>query len=96
MEKSSSEKDPKSLKRRRALDYLSFIPPPPSLCFPNFAASPCVKKTFNPPRRSGTPSTLKSAQNFVKEPAVSHLEDEYVNDEELAMIDTQKLHVDVL
>ncbi|KAM4566244.1 breast cancer type 2 susceptibility protein [Odontesthes bonariensis] len=89
----STEKDPKSLKRRRALDYLSRVPSPPPLSFLGSLASPCVKKTFNPPRRSGTPSTLKAVQTPIKKPADSVVEDEWVNDEELAMIDTQALHV---
>lgn len=86
------EKDPRSLKRRRALDYLSAIPSPPGLSYLSSVASPFLKKTFNPPRRSGTPSTQKSVQT----PACfsSPVEDEWVNDEELAMIDTQALCVD--
>ncbi|KAM9359601.1 breast cancer type 2 susceptibility protein [Symphorus nematophorus] len=90
----STEKDPSSLKRRRALDYLSRIPSPPPLLPLGSAASPCLKKTFNPPRRSATPSTLKPArQTPARKPASSPLEDEWVNDEELAMIDTQALRV---
>ncbi|XP_072248251.1 breast cancer type 2 susceptibility protein [Leuresthes tenuis] len=89
----STEKDPRSLKRRKALDYLSRVPSPPPLSFLSSLASPCVKKTFNPPRRSGTPSTLKAVQTPIKKPADSVVEDEWVNDEELAMIDTQALHV---
>ncbi|XP_040902571.1 breast cancer type 2 susceptibility protein isoform X2 [Toxotes jaculatrix] len=90
---SSTDKDPRSLKRRRALDYLSRIPSPPALSHLGSVASPCVKKTFNPPRRSGTPSTLKTVQTPARKPAASPMEDEWVNDEELAMIDTQKLRV---
>ncbi|XP_029302084.1 breast cancer type 2 susceptibility protein [Cottoperca gobio] len=91
----STEKDPNSLKRRRALDYLSRIPSPPPLSEMGSVASPCVKKTFNPPRRSGTgtPSTLKTVQTPAHKPVNSPVEDEWVNDEELAMIDTQALHV---
>ncbi|XP_067451269.1 breast cancer type 2 susceptibility protein isoform X1 [Thunnus thynnus] len=89
----STEKDPKSLKRRRALDYLSRIPSPPPVPLLGSAASPCVNKTFNPPRRSGTPSTLKTVQTPACRPVVSPAEDEWVKDEELAMIDTQALHV---
>uniref|UniRef100_A0A3B4UCS1 BRCA2 DNA repair associated n=1 Tax=Seriola dumerili TaxID=41447 RepID=A0A3B4UCS1_SERDU len=87
----STEKDPKSLKRRRALDYLSRIPSPPSLAHLGAVASPSVNKTFNPPRRSGTPSTLKTVQTPARKPVVPQVEDEWVNDEELAMIDTQTL-----
>ncbi|KAM7399055.1 hypothetical protein PAMP_018348 [Pampus punctatissimus] len=89
----STEKDPRSLKRRRALDYLSRIPSPPPVSHLNSVASPCVNKTFNPPRRFGTPSTLKTVQTAAHKPIVSPVEDEWVNDEELAMIDTQALHV---
>ncbi|XP_030007764.1 breast cancer type 2 susceptibility protein [Sphaeramia orbicularis] len=88
---SSAEKDPKSLKRRRALDYLSRIPSPPPLPHLSSGTTPCVKKTFNPPRRSGTPSTLKTVQTPAPKPPVLPVEDGWVNDEELAMIDTQKL-----
>lgn len=89
----STEKDPVSLKRRRALDYLSRIPSPPPLSHLGSVASPCLKKTFNPPRRSGTPSTLKTVQTPARKPVSSLVEDEWVNDEELAMIDTQALLV---
>lgn len=89
----STEKDPSSLKRKRALDYLSRIPSPPPLSHLGSVASPCVNKTFNPPRRSGTPSTLKTAQTPARKPVTSPVEDEWVNDEELAMIDTQALLV---
>ncbi|XP_023118617.1 breast cancer type 2 susceptibility protein [Amphiprion ocellaris] len=89
---SSSEKDPRSLKRRRALDYLSRIPSPPPLSHLGSVGSPCVNKTFNPPRRSATPSTLKTVQTPAHKPTDSLVEDEWVHDEELAMIDTQALH----
>lgn len=92
----SAENDPKSLKRRRALDYLSRIPSPPALSHLASAASPCVKKTFNPPRRSTTPSTLKAAQAPSHKPADSLREEGWVNDEELAMIDTQALRVNLM
>lgn len=87
---SSAEKDPKSLKRRRALDYLSRIPSPPPLSHLGTLASPCVNKTFNPPRWSGTPGTLQTVRTPAPK-SVSPVEDEWVNDEELAMIDTQAL-----
>ncbi|XP_037632124.1 breast cancer type 2 susceptibility protein isoform X2 [Sebastes umbrosus] len=89
----STEKDPSSLKKRRALDYLSRIPSPPPLPHLGSGASPCVNMTFNPPRRSGTPSTLKTVQTPARKPVTSAVEDEWVNDEELAMIDTQALRV---
>lgn len=89
----STEKDPSSLKRKRAMDYLSRIPSPPPLTPLVSMNSPCVKKTFNPPRRSGTPSTLKTIQTPApaQKPVKPPVEEEWVNDEELAMIDTQAL-----
>ncbi|XP_040043049.2 breast cancer type 2 susceptibility protein isoform X1 [Gasterosteus aculeatus] len=91
----STEKDAGSVKRRRALNYLSHIPSPPPLLNLGSVASPCVNKTFNPPRRSGTPSTLKTVQTpaHKAQKVDSPVEDEWVNDEELAMIDTQALRV---
>ncbi|XP_034722037.1 breast cancer type 2 susceptibility protein [Etheostoma cragini] len=86
-----SEKDPVSLKRKRALDYLSRIPSPPSLSHLGSVASPFINKTFNPPRRSGTPCTLKTVQTPACKPINPPVEDDWVNDEELAMIDTQAL-----
>ena len=89
----ATEKDPRIQKRRRALDYLSRIPSPPPLSSLGSLGSPCVNKTFNPPRKSGTPSTLKTLQIPSQKPTEAHVEDELVNDEELAMIDTQALLV---
>ncbi|XP_054884160.1 breast cancer type 2 susceptibility protein [Poeciliopsis prolifica] len=83
---SSTEKDSKSLKRKRALDYLSRIPSPPPISPLGSVVSPCVNKTFNPPRRSGP------VQTAAPKATDSLVEDEWVNDEELAMIDTQALH----
>lgn len=88
---SSTEKDPRSLKRRKALAYLSRIPSPPPLSCLGSVTSPSVKSTFNPPRKSGTPSTLRNVHTPAPKPSDSLGEDEWVNDEELAMIDTQKL-----
>ncbi|KAL6115874.1 brca2 [Pungitius sinensis] len=89
----STEKDAGSVKRRRALNYLSHIPSPPPLLNLGSVASPCLNKTFNPPRRSGTPSTLKTVQTSAQKAVDSPVEDEWVKDEELAMIDTQALRV---
>ncbi|XP_034556512.1 breast cancer type 2 susceptibility protein [Notolabrus celidotus] len=87
----STEKDPSSLKRKRALDYLSRIPSPPPLAPLGSVNSSCLKKTFNPPRRSGTPSTLKTVQTPARKPVDPPVVEEWVNDDELAMIDTQAL-----
>ncbi|XP_061576559.1 breast cancer type 2 susceptibility protein [Cololabis saira] len=89
----STENDRKIQKRRRALDYLSRVPSPPPLSHLSSVASPCVNKTFNPPRRSGTPGTLKTAHTPAQKPSEATVEHELVNDEELAMIDTQALLV---
>ncbi|XDV32091.1 hypothetical protein PO909_002983 [Leuciscus waleckii] len=85
----SEGKDPKNLKRRQGLDYLSRIPSPPPITPLKTRASPCVSNTFNPPRRSVTP---KPPQN--ESPRASHPppgEEKWVHDEELVMIDTQAL-----
>ncbi|XP_037123872.1 breast cancer type 2 susceptibility protein isoform X2 [Syngnathus acus] len=92
---SSSEKDPRSWKTRRAVDSLSRVPSPPLFLHPRLAASPSVNKTFTPPRRALTsksvpnpnPAPLSASPPEVKE------EEAWVNDHELAMIDTQALHV---
>ncbi|XP_062329445.1 breast cancer type 2 susceptibility protein [Osmerus eperlanus] len=84
---SSGKLDPKSLKRKRGLDSLCRIPSPPPIYPLGTMTTPCVNKTFNPPRRSDTP-----AQTPAPRPAPPEVEDEWVNDEELAMIDTQALY----
>ncbi|XP_054649149.1 breast cancer type 2 susceptibility protein [Dunckerocampus dactyliophorus] len=89
----STEEDPRSLKRRRALDFLSRVPSPPPLFHLGPAASPALKKTFNPPRRSGTPSTVKTVHTPLPKSVSAPAEEEWVDDEELAMVDTQALRV---
>ncbi|XP_077467699.1 breast cancer type 2 susceptibility protein [Stigmatopora argus] len=91
---SSLEKDPRSLKRRKAVDYLSCIPSPPSLLHPTVpSASPSVRKTFNPPRRIATPQTLTPVDTptRVSVGPPQEKEEGFVRDQELAMIDTQAL-----
>ncbi|KAI2656352.1 hypothetical protein H4Q32_013257 [Labeo rohita] len=85
----SEGKDPKSLKRRRGLDYLSRIPSPPPINPLKTTASPCVNRTFNPPRRSVTPKPPQNESPRASRPPPG--EEKWVNDEELAMIDTQAL-----
>ncbi|XP_073673869.1 breast cancer type 2 susceptibility protein [Garra rufa] len=85
----SEGKDPKSFKRRRGLDYLSRIPSPPPLTPLKTSASPCVNRTFNPPRRSVTPKPPQNASPRASRPPPG--EEKWVHDEELAMIDTQAL-----
>ncbi|XP_061073752.1 breast cancer type 2 susceptibility protein [Conger conger] len=81
----SEDRDPKSLKRKRGLDFLSRIPSPPPLSPLWTSASPSLKKTFNAPRRSETPRPARGR------PAPPPPEAEWVDDEELAMINTQAL-----
>uniref|UniRef100_A0AAV2LBL0 Tower domain-containing protein n=1 Tax=Knipowitschia caucasica TaxID=637954 RepID=A0AAV2LBL0_KNICA len=90
------KKDPRSSKRRRALDHLSRYAPPPPLppLSPAQHASPHVNKTFCPPRCSRVPAspahTKGEAGPVCTSPA--HTEGEgWVHDDELAMIDTQEL-----
>lgn len=85
----SEAKDPKNLKRRRGLDYLSRIPSPPPLIPLKTRASPCINKTFNPPRRSVTPKPPQNECSSASRPPPE--EEKWVHDEELAMIDTQAL-----
>ncbi|XP_042595704.1 breast cancer type 2 susceptibility protein homolog isoform X2 [Cyprinus carpio] len=85
----SEGKDSKSLKRRRGLDYLSRIPSPPPLTPLKSTASPCVNRTFNPPRRSVTPKPPQNESPRASCPPPG--EEKWVHDEELAMIDTQAL-----
>lgn len=88
----SVENHPTSQKRRRGFEYLSRIPSPPPLSPLGAVVSPHVKKTFNPPRRAETSSN--KSNNAIPSPHVSNLppsKDEWVRDEELALIDTQSL-----
>ncbi|XP_058600770.1 breast cancer type 2 susceptibility protein [Onychostoma macrolepis] len=85
----SEGKDPKSLKRRRGLDYLSRVPSPPPLTPLKTTASPCVNRTFNPPRRSVTPKPPQNESPRASCPPPG--EEKWVHDEELVMIDTQAL-----
>ncbi|KAJ7995137.1 hypothetical protein DPEC_G00241440 [Dallia pectoralis] len=86
-----NNKGPKSLKRKRALDYLS-IPPPLYPLVTMTLPSPRINKTFNPPRRAETPRVQKTPHRLAPQAVLQPLEDEWVDDEELAMIDTQSLH----
>ncbi|XP_055052858.2 LOW QUALITY PROTEIN: breast cancer type 2 susceptibility protein [Misgurnus anguillicaudatus] len=85
-------KDPKNLKRKRGLVYLSRIPSPPPITPLKTKASPCVNKTFNPPRKSVTPKPPEKVRDLASRS--SHRpsgEEEWVPDEEFVMIDTQAL-----
>ncbi|KAK7156638.1 hypothetical protein R3I94_006625 [Phoxinus phoxinus] len=85
----SEGKDPKNLKRRQGLDYLSRIPSPPPITPLKTRASPCVSNTFNPPRRSVTPKPPQNESPRASRPPPG--EEKWVHDEELVMIDTQAL-----
>ncbi|XP_026790782.3 breast cancer type 2 susceptibility protein isoform X2 [Pangasianodon hypophthalmus] len=51
----SDSKDPKSVKRKRGMEYLSRLQNPAPLVSLGMVRSPRVSKTFNPPRRCETP-----------------------------------------
>ncbi|KAA0702152.1 Breast cancer type 2 susceptibility protein [Triplophysa tibetana] len=84
-------KDPKSVKRKRGFIYLSRIPSPPSLTPLKTKASPCINKTFNPPRRSVTPKPQEKERDSPWATRSPPGDEELVHDEELVMIDTQAL-----
>ncbi|XP_014068905.2 breast cancer type 2 susceptibility protein isoform X4 [Salmo salar] len=90
-------KDPKSLKKKRGLDYLCRIPSPPPLCPLGTMTLPlpCVSKNFNTPRRAETHRILKTPLATAPQHVHLPLQDEWVEDEELVMIDTQALHDDI-
>ncbi|KAL6471416.1 hypothetical protein MHYP_G00200660 [Metynnis hypsauchen] len=84
-------KDPKSLKRKRGIDYLSRVPSPPPLNPLSIVTPPSVKKIFNPPRRSGPPQLACPDPALTRRSAAPAVEEQWVKDEELAMINTQTL-----
>ncbi|XP_076832358.1 breast cancer type 2 susceptibility protein isoform X2 [Brachyhypopomus gauderio] len=89
---SSEPRDPRSVKRKRGVDYLSRIPSPPPISPLGTVASPSVGRTFNPPRRSETPRLPQTRR--APSPSCTSLreeEEQWVKDEELAMINTQAL-----
>ncbi|XP_065136922.1 breast cancer type 2 susceptibility protein [Paramisgurnus dabryanus] len=88
----SESKDPKNLKRKRGLVYLSRIPSPPPITPLKTKASPSVNKTFNPPRKSVTPKPPEKERDFASRSSHRPSGDEgWVPDEEFVMIDTQAL-----
>ncbi|KAK1203204.1 BRCA2 protein, partial [Pygoscelis papua] len=96
-----NEDDPKSSKKRKAMDFLSCIPAPPPLTPICSIISPSLKKAFQPPRSLGlqrSKSSKETNQNIGhvtpcrKLRETVHLpENDLVADEELAMINTQAL-----
>ncbi|NXF82830.1 BRCA2 protein, partial [Sclerurus mexicanus] len=91
----------KNSKKRKAMDFLSCIPAPPSLTPICSVISPSVKKAFQPPRSLGLQhikSSKETDQNIGhvtpcrKLRETVHLPDnDLIADEELAMINTQAL-----
>lgn len=81
----SDTKDPRSVKRKRGMEYLSRLQKPAPLVPLGMVHSPRVSKTFNPPRRCETPRNLQTV------PTPPPEEKQWVNDEELAMINTQTM-----
>ncbi|KAH0502499.1 Breast cancer type 2 susceptibility protein-like protein [Microtus ochrogaster] len=89
--------DPKTCRKRRALDFLSRVPLPPPVSPICTFVSPAAQKAFQPPRRCGTKHTTAKKK---KEPCspqrtpcqkasgVSLLEYDSVADEELALLST--------
>ncbi|NP_001006654.2 breast cancer type 2 susceptibility protein [Canis lupus familiaris] len=90
--------DPKTCKKRRALDFLSRVPLPPSVSPICTFVSPAAQKAFQPPRSCGTKyetlmkKELNSPQMTPRKfNDLSLLESDSIADEELAMINTQAL-----
>uniref|UniRef100_A0A671DN47 BRCA2 DNA repair associated n=1 Tax=Rhinolophus ferrumequinum TaxID=59479 RepID=A0A671DN47_RHIFE len=92
--------DPKSVKKRRALDFLSRLPLPPPVSPICTFVSPAAQKAFQPPRSCGakyeTPIKKKELNSPHTTPLkkchdISLLESDSIADEELALINTQAL-----
>lgn len=92
--------DPKTCRKRRALDFLSRLPLPPPVSPICTFVSPAAQKAFQPPRRCGTKHTTPKKKKepcspqrtpFQKASGVSLLEYDSVADEELAMLSTPAL-----
>ncbi|XP_031471689.1 breast cancer type 2 susceptibility protein [Phasianus colchicus] len=97
----SNENHPRNSKKRKAMDFLSCIPAPPSLTPICSIISPSVKKAFRPPRSLGSQYSKLSKETNpnagcvtpsrkVRE-AIQLSDNDLVADEELAMINTQAL-----
>lgn len=92
--------DPKTCKKRRALDLLSRLPLPPPVSPICTFVSPAAQKAFQPPRSCGpkyeTPMKKKELSSPQTTPRKkcndsSLLESDAIADEELALINTQAL-----
>ncbi|XP_027413253.1 breast cancer type 2 susceptibility protein isoform X2 [Bos indicus x Bos taurus] len=92
--------DPKSCKKRRALDFLSRLPVPPPVSPICTFVSQAAQKAFQPPRSCGTKYETPMKKNELNSPQmtprkkfndISLLESDSIADEELALINTQAL-----
>ncbi|GAB1290506.1 Breast cancer type 2 susceptibility protein homolog [Apodemus speciosus] len=90
--------DPKTCRKRRALDFLSRLPLPPPVSPICTFVSPAAQKAFQPPRNCGTkyttpikkePRSPRRRTPFQKASGVSLLDCDSVADEELALLSTQ-------
>lgn len=97
----SNENHPRNSKKRKAMDFLSCIPAPPSLTPICSIISPSVKKAFRPPRSLGSQHSKLSKETNPNagcvtpsrklREAIQLSDNDLVADEELAMINTQAL-----
>uniref|UniRef100_A0A8C9A5E9 BRCA2 DNA repair associated n=1 Tax=Prolemur simus TaxID=1328070 RepID=A0A8C9A5E9_PROSS len=92
--------DPKSCKKRKALDFLSRLPLPPPVSPICTFVSPAAQKAFQPPRSCGTKYETPIKKKELNSPQmtppkkfneISLLESNSIADEELALINTQAL-----
>ncbi|XP_043333395.1 breast cancer type 2 susceptibility protein isoform X2 [Cervus canadensis] len=92
--------DPKSCKKRKALDFLSRLPIPPPVSPICTFVSPAAQKAFQPPRSCGTKYETPMKKKELNSPQmtplkkfnnISALEGDSIADEELALINTQAL-----
>lgn len=91
--------DPKSCKKRKALDFLSRLPLPPPVSPICTFVSPAAQKAFQPPRACGTKYKTPIKKKELNSPQMtplkfndlSLLESDSIADEELALINTQAL-----
>lgn len=92
--------DPKTCKKRRALDFLGRLPLPPHVSPICTFVSPAAQKAFQPPRSCGTKYETPVKKKELSSPQMtplkkfsetSLLESDSIADEELALINTQAL-----